>query len=99
MERGAGGRRCDRPYRAAPWDRAAFRAGALRKADPGEREGKSLNRRLMKLKKLLTVDALSDARFDALNVGGITADSRKVKPGDLFVADAGPQNRRHRVLR
>jgi UDP-N-acetylmuramoyl-L-alanyl-D-glutamate--2,6-diaminopimelate ligase len=46
----------------------------------------------MKLKKLLTVDALSDARFDALNVGGITADSRKVKPGDLFVAVAGTKS-------
>jgi UDP-N-acetylmuramoyl-L-alanyl-D-glutamate--2,6-diaminopimelate ligase len=46
----------------------------------------------MKLKKLLTVDALSDARFDALNVGGISADSRKVKPGDLFVAVAGTKS-------
>jgi UDP-N-acetylmuramoyl-L-alanyl-D-glutamate--2,6-diaminopimelate ligase len=46
----------------------------------------------MRLKKLLTVDALSDARFDALNVGGITADSRKVKPGDLFVAVAGAKS-------
>src|SRR5829696_403088 len=46
----------------------------------------------MKLKKLLTVDALSDARFDALNVSGITVDSRKVKPGDLFVAVAGTKS-------
>jgi UDP-N-acetylmuramoyl-L-alanyl-D-glutamate--2,6-diaminopimelate ligase len=46
----------------------------------------------MKLKKLLTVDVLSDARFDALNVSGVTADSRKVKPGDLFVAVAGTKN-------
>jgi UDP-N-acetylmuramoyl-L-alanyl-D-glutamate--2,6-diaminopimelate ligase len=46
----------------------------------------------MKLKKLLTVDALSDARFDALDVGGISADSRKVKPGDLFVAIAGAKS-------
>jgi UDP-N-acetylmuramoyl-L-alanyl-D-glutamate--2,6-diaminopimelate ligase len=43
----------------------------------------------MKLKDLLTVDAISDARFDALAVSGITADSRTVKPGDLFVAIAG----------
>jgi UDP-N-acetylmuramoyl-L-alanyl-D-glutamate--2,6-diaminopimelate ligase len=46
----------------------------------------------MKLKNLLTVDALSDARFDALDVRGITADSRKVKPGDLFVAVAGSRS-------
>jgi UDP-N-acetylmuramoyl-L-alanyl-D-glutamate--2,6-diaminopimelate ligase len=46
----------------------------------------------MKLKKLLTVDALSDARYDALDVKGITADSRKVKPGDLFVAMAGAKS-------
>lgn len=45
----------------------------------------------MKLKRLLTVDAVSDARFAALNVRGVTADSRKVKPGDLFVAVAGTQ--------
>ncbi|MEA2989147.1 MAG: UDP-N-acetylmuramoyl-L-alanyl-D-glutamate--2,6-diaminopimelate ligase [Alphaproteobacteria bacterium] len=43
----------------------------------------------MKLENLLTVDALSDARFAALDVRGITADSRKVKRGDLFVAVAG----------
>ena len=33
---------------------------------------------MIKLKDLLTVDALSDARFDTLEVGGITADSRTV---------------------
>src|SRR5262245_7961785 len=43
----------------------------------------------MKLKDLLTIDAISDVRFDALDVRGITADSRAVKPGDLFVAIAG----------
>src|SRR5437879_636769 len=46
----------------------------------------------MKLATLLTVDALSDARFATLDVGGITADSRKVKPGDLFVAVAGTKD-------
>src|SRR6476646_10735443 len=46
----------------------------------------------MKLQDLLTVDALSDARFAALNVRGITADSRTVKPGDLFVAVAGTKD-------
>ena len=43
----------------------------------------------MKLKNLLTVDAVSDARFDALDVKGISADSRTTKPSDLFVAVAG----------
>jgi UDP-N-acetylmuramoyl-L-alanyl-D-glutamate--2,6-diaminopimelate ligase len=46
----------------------------------------------MKLKNLLTVDAISDARFDALDIGGVSADSRKVKPGDLFVAMAGTKS-------
>src|SRR3954454_10359550 len=46
----------------------------------------------MKLKKLLTVDAVSDARFDALDIGGLSADSRKVKPGHLFVAMAGSKS-------
>src|ERR1700748_479856 len=51
-----------------------------------------LNRRLMRLKDLLTVDALSDARFDALDVTGVAADSRLVKPGNLFVAIAGAKD-------
>jgi UDP-N-acetylmuramoyl-L-alanyl-D-glutamate--2,6-diaminopimelate ligase len=46
----------------------------------------------MKLKNLLTVDAVSDARFDTLDIGGVSADSRKVKPGDLFVAMAGTKS-------
>jgi UDP-N-acetylmuramoyl-L-alanyl-D-glutamate--2,6-diaminopimelate ligase len=46
----------------------------------------------MNLKDLLTVDALSDARFDTVEVRGITADSRTVKPGDLFVAIAGSKD-------
>ena len=46
----------------------------------------------MKLKTLLTLDAVSDARFDALDVKGISADSRTVKPGDLFVAMAGAKD-------
>ena len=46
----------------------------------------------MKLKNLLTLDAVSDARFDALDVKGISADSRTVKPGDLFVAMAGAKD-------
>jgi UDP-N-acetylmuramoyl-L-alanyl-D-glutamate--2,6-diaminopimelate ligase len=43
----------------------------------------------MKLKNLLTVDSLSDARFATLELNGISADSRTVKPGDLFVAMTG----------
>src|SRR5262245_4220565 len=43
----------------------------------------------MKLADLLTADAVSDARFAALEVTGVNADSRMVKPGDLFVAVAG----------
>jgi UDP-N-acetylmuramoyl-L-alanyl-D-glutamate--2,6-diaminopimelate ligase len=47
---------------------------------------------MTKLKDLLTVDAITDARFDALDVSGITADSRTVKPGHLFVAIAGSKD-------
>jgi UDP-N-acetylmuramoyl-L-alanyl-D-glutamate--2,6-diaminopimelate ligase len=43
----------------------------------------------MKLAELLTADALSDARFAALDIAGISADSRAVRPGELFVAVAG----------
>jgi UDP-N-acetylmuramoyl-L-alanyl-D-glutamate--2,6-diaminopimelate ligase len=43
----------------------------------------------MKLAELLTADALSDARFAALEIAGVSADSRAVRPGDLFVAVAG----------
>ena len=46
----------------------------------------------MKLKTLLTVDAVSDARYAALDVRGISADSRTVKPGDLFVAVTGSKD-------
>ena len=46
----------------------------------------------MKLKNLLTVDSVSDARFASLELNGISADSRTVKPGDLFVAMAGAKD-------
>ena len=39
----------------------------------------------MKLKNLLTVDSVSDARFATLELNGISSDSRTVGPGDLFV--------------
>jgi UDP-N-acetylmuramoyl-L-alanyl-D-glutamate--2,6-diaminopimelate ligase len=43
----------------------------------------------MKLADLLTSDALAEAHFAALEVTGISADSRTVAPGDLFVAVTG----------
>ena len=43
----------------------------------------------MKLADLLSVDAVADARFAALDVTGVSSDSRTVKPGNLFVAVAG----------
>jgi UDP-N-acetylmuramoyl-L-alanyl-D-glutamate--2,6-diaminopimelate ligase len=46
----------------------------------------------MKLKNLLTVDSVSDARFATLELNGISADSRTVRPGDLFVAMTGAKD-------
>jgi UDP-N-acetylmuramoyl-L-alanyl-D-glutamate--2,6-diaminopimelate ligase len=46
----------------------------------------------MKLADLLTTDAVSDARLAALELAGISTDSRTVKPGDLFVAVAGAKD-------
>ena len=43
----------------------------------------------MKLAELLTADALSDARFAAIEIAGVSADSRAVRAGELFVAVAG----------
>ena len=43
----------------------------------------------MKLRELLSDEASADAGAAALEVGGITADSRAVKRGDIFVAVAG----------
>jgi UDP-N-acetylmuramoyl-L-alanyl-D-glutamate--2,6-diaminopimelate ligase len=43
----------------------------------------------MLLRDLLAGDADVDARFAAFDVTGITADSRKVRPGDMFVAVPG----------
>jgi UDP-N-acetylmuramoyl-L-alanyl-D-glutamate--2,6-diaminopimelate ligase len=53
----------------------------------------------MKLAHILTVDAVSDARFAALELGGISADSRTIKPGDLFVAMAGTKEDGLRFVR
>jgi UDP-N-acetylmuramoyl-L-alanyl-D-glutamate--2,6-diaminopimelate ligase len=43
----------------------------------------------MKLRDLLCEDARCEARFDALAVAGLSADSRAIKPGFLFVAVPG----------
>jgi UDP-N-acetylmuramoyl-L-alanyl-D-glutamate--2,6-diaminopimelate ligase len=43
----------------------------------------------MKLREILPPDAELDARHAELEIGGVTTDSRTVKPGDLFVAIAG----------
>jgi len=43
----------------------------------------------MKLREILSPDAEFDARHAGLDVGGVSADSRTVKRGDLFVAIAG----------
>jgi UDP-N-acetylmuramoyl-L-alanyl-D-glutamate--2,6-diaminopimelate ligase len=43
----------------------------------------------MKLREILPPDAELDARHAGLEIGGVTADSRIVKRGDLFVAIAG----------
>jgi UDP-N-acetylmuramoyl-L-alanyl-D-glutamate--2,6-diaminopimelate ligase len=43
----------------------------------------------MNLRDLLPLGAEMDARFDALPIAGITADSRAVKPGFLFAAVPG----------
>ena len=43
----------------------------------------------MKLGELLTDTAKLDTRAAAIDVRGVTADSRAVKPGDMFVAMAG----------
>src|SRR5262245_59751779 len=46
----------------------------------------------MKLADLLTPDAASDTRFAALEIAGVSADSRSIKPGDLFVALTGTKD-------
>ena len=43
----------------------------------------------MKLREILPPDAEFDARHADLEIGGVTADSRAVKGGDVFVAIAG----------
>ena len=46
----------------------------------------------MKLADLPLEGARFDPRFAGLSLAGISADSRKVKPGDLFVAVPGTKS-------
>jgi UDP-N-acetylmuramoyl-L-alanyl-D-glutamate--2,6-diaminopimelate ligase len=46
----------------------------------------------MKLAELLAAEARVDARFAALEVCGVSADSRTIKPGEMFVAVAGAKD-------
>ena len=47
------------------------------------------DRVIMKLSEIIGSEGESDARFAALEIAGIASDSRKAKPGDLFVAVPG----------
>src|SRR5437764_7014127 len=44
---------------------------------------------IMQLRNLISEEAIFDARFAAREIAGVTADSRSVKRGDLFVAVSG----------
>jgi UDP-N-acetylmuramoyl-L-alanyl-D-glutamate--2,6-diaminopimelate ligase len=46
----------------------------------------------MKLREILPPDADFDARHADVEVGGVTADSRALKPGDVFVAIPGTKS-------
>src|SRR5579863_5461057 len=46
----------------------------------------------MKLREILPADAEFDARHAALDIGGVAADSRTIRPGSLFVAIAGDKS-------
>src|SRR3954470_17189581 len=43
----------------------------------------------MQLREVLTGDAAFEPRLGALEVTGVSGDSRNLKPGDIFVALAG----------
>jgi UDP-N-acetylmuramoyl-L-alanyl-D-glutamate--2,6-diaminopimelate ligase len=44
------------------------------------------------LQALVSIDAASEVRFAAVELAGISADSRRVKPGDVFVAVTGTKD-------
>src|SRR5690606_34298961 len=46
----------------------------------------------MKLSALLTDEATLDSRLDRLEAAGVTADSRAVRPGDVFFAVPGTRS-------
>src|SRR4029453_7307752 len=83
LERCACWRSRDRKNRPAAGDSAAVRSAKSRSNVAGEREGNAV-----KLRDLLP-EAATDARLSAIEVAGVTSDSRKVKSGFLFVAIAG----------
>src|SRR5262249_38788003 len=82
-----------------PWIRAGGgdeRARCEQRADPPHpwtiRASESRrSRHAMKLADLLTVDAVIEARFATLDLAGVSADSRTIKRGDLFVAVGGAE--------
>src|SRR2546425_9592370 len=74
--------------RSSVFGRQRVSLGTIRK--PKQPNGR--DRVPMKLADLLTVDAVSEARFAALDLAGVSADSRTIKPGDLFVAVAGAKD-------
>src|SRR6185436_8858525 len=76
-------RKGHRARRAAPRHPPALRSAKGRSVAFGEREGDAV-----KLRDLLP-EAAIDARKAAIDIAGLSADSRKVKSGYLFVAIAG----------
>jgi UDP-N-acetylmuramoyl-L-alanyl-D-glutamate--2,6-diaminopimelate ligase len=44
------------------------------------------------LQALVSIDAASEVRFAAVELAGISADSRRVKQGDVFVAVTGTKD-------
>src|SRR5688500_9195717 len=97
MERGANRRRGHFPYRAAPRHGAALRPAARAAADPRQSAlgiavalvlaGSAGHSCAMKLAELLSDEAGADNA--AVEVTGVTSDSRAVQPGNIFVAIAG----------
>src|SRR5262249_13875981 len=83
LECGARRRASDRTSGSFAGHFTALRSTQGRPDAAGECEGNAV-----KLRDLLP-DAAADARQGAIDISGVTADSRKVKPGFLFVAIAG----------
>jgi UDP-N-acetylmuramoyl-L-alanyl-D-glutamate--2,6-diaminopimelate ligase len=54
-----------------------------------ERESRRPDWKIMRLRDLFGADATIDPQAEAVEIGGLAADSRVVKPGDVFFAIAG----------